>query len=456
MELLRSQVIEAGEGASKSYLKALWSMDRDLGTFFFSCAVACLMFSASLPLASSASLFVGGGTACQATVSSQLNVSFEIEEDSRTCTYTFSYSSQGRTITLPENLVSVRVNLVGAKGGIGGPRRNSSGVTTYSSSLSYVGKFSGDIPNPSGKTLEIYTGATGNNGNNNSLAETGYNAGPPGGISSYVEGSGGNGGATGGMPASPQGGTGGSGGAATIVVVDAIPLFAGGGGGTGGTARRSEDNNIAGGAARNSPTATAPNSEGGDGGSYSGSPTNTSCTAAGGGGGGGGGGMYGGLGGAGVFNQCTGSGASSGGYPGTNGSDFPLLNVASTFVQSTTELTGLNGGVVWIELIYKEQSTVNLNPLTSSSLVFGETYALTAATSSAGRVQFSINGKSIKNCKSKRSTSPDFIASCNYRLSSRRPITFKVIFTPDDTLNFLTSSQQSGLYSASRRTGARA
>jgi hypothetical protein len=368
-----------------------------------------------------------------------------------------------RDITLPLNLVSATILLSGASGGRGAPRTNSKAtlvavVTTPASSITSYGQISGSIPTPSGKVISINTGAPGSDGTYFVCDNTFHNGGA-GGTNSYSSGNGGLGGIQGcGSPNDGDAaGTGGGGGAATVAVIDSTPIFAGGGGGTGGTTRTTYDNgNLAGGAA---PMSNVSNSEVGS----NGAPgqqiwtasTNIGCPSNIGAGGGGGGGYRGGNQGTAATGTCGNHNytATTGGYPGLNGTDYGLTSLTSSYTAAAT--TSPVYGSAVITFIYKGQTTSTVT-LTSGSLVYRTLNSITATSNIAGKVTFRANGVVVAGCKNlaTKGTSPNFTATCPYKPSTHSPVTISVQILPtsSDFFGALISTAQ---YSVAARTGRR-
>ena len=358
--------------------------------------VAHILTATLLMAPSSASVTFASGTACQVIVSTTSNLSYSHDVGNQTCTYTFQHNSSTRSITLPDGLFETTITLQGARGGRGGQRG-----TTTASTNSYVGVFSGLIPNASGKTIQISTGARGTNGSNPTRNGTAQ-SGPSGGINSLGYGNGGSGGGIAGGYVSGQqsNGTGGSGGAATVAIIDGVGIFAGGGGGTGGSGRKHGDggvNSRAGGTSRSAATSTVfASSNGGNGGTNSGNSTSTAGFTWVGGGGGGGGGYSGGSGGSlGTLLFSGPSGASTSGYPGLNGSDYPLESTTSSYAlkETSVETPDADGSVVLV-VIYRA-STVTSISFSETTLQYRTLTPITAVTTVSGRVTFRANGKFI-------------------------------------------------------------
>jgi len=359
--------------------------------------------------------------------------------------------------------VSANLLLTGASGGRGAPRTNSKAtlvavVTTPASSVTSYGQISGSIPTPSGKVISINTGAPGSDGTYFVCDNTFHNGGA-GGTNSYSSGNGGLGGIQGcGSPNDGDAaGTGGGGGAATVAVIDSTPIFAGGGGGTGGTTRTTYDNgNLAGGAA---PMSNVSNSEVGS----SGAPgqqiwtasTNIGCPSNIGAGGGGGGGYRGGNQGTAATGTCGNHNytATTGGYPGLNGTDYGLTSLISSYTAAAT--TSPVYGSAVITFIYKGQTTSTVT-LTSGSLVYRALNSITATSNIAGKVTFRANGVVVAGCKNlaTKGTSPNFTATCPYKPSTHSPVTISVQILPtsSDFFGALISTAQ---YSVAARTGRR-
>ena len=417
--------------------------------------LACLAASGLVTAPSFASTTFASGTECQVTVSSTSNLTYSHDAGNRTCTFTFQHNSSARSITLPDGLYETTITLQGARGGQGGKRG-----TTTASTNSYVGQFSGVIPDSSGKTITISTGARGSNGSNPTRNGT-ARSGPSGGINSLGYGNGGSGGGIlGGYDSGQQSnGTGGSGGAATVAIIDGVGIFAGGGGGTGGSGRKHGDggvNSRAGGTASSTATSTVSESNnGGNGGSISGNSTSTAGFTWVGGGGGGGGGYSGGSGGSlGTLLFSGPSGASTGGYPGLNGSDYPLESTASSYALKATSVTTADAdGSVVLVVIYKA-STVTTISFSETTLQYRTLTPITAVTTVSGRVTFRANGKFISGCRRLTSNSSNsYSVTCMYKAANHAQVLIKAIFDPGPA--FYESTATTGKFQVVRRTNPR-
>ena len=405
---------------------------------------------------STASSIFADGTACQVTVSSTANLTYSHDVANRTCSIRFLFNSSTRSITLPSGLYETTITLQGARGGQGGERG-----TTRASTNSYVGVFSGVIPNSSGITIDISTGARGLDGSDpvrNGTAKVG----PTGGVNPLGYANGGIGGGILGAFVSGQNsnGTGGSGGAATIAVIDGQALFAGGGGGTGGSGRKNGNGGIdshAGGAARsNSSSTLSADSNGETGGTISGLVTADAAFTWVGGGGGGGGGYLGGSGGSlGILTRFDGTSSSStGGYPGQNGTDFPLESSSSSYLLNPTTVTTTDAdGSVVIVFIYKA-STATTVTFTATTLEFRTPSSIIATTSVAGRVSFKANSKYIPGCRRMRTNvANSYSVTCIYKPSSHSQLQITIYFDPGPA--YYESSVITGKFHVVKRTNRR-
>ena len=418
--------------------------------------VVCLTASGLVAAPSFASTTFASGTECQVTVTSASNLTYSHDAGNRTCTFTFQYNSSANSITLPDGLYETTITLQGARGGQGGTRG-----TTTASTNSYVGQFSGVIPDSSGKTITISTGARGSNGANprrNGTAQSG----PSGGINSLGYGNGGSGGGiTGGYDSGQQSnGTGGSGGAATVAIIDGVGIFAGGGGGTGGSGRRHDyggERSHAGGTASSTATSTvSASNNGGNGGTRSGNNNSFDAWTWVGGGGGGGGGYAGGAGGSlGWLDRFAGpSGPSTGGYPGLNGSDYPLESTISTYALKATSVTTSDAdGSVVLVVIYRA-STVTSISFSETTLQYRTITPITAVTTVSGRVTFRANGKYIPGCRRLKSNSSNsYSVTCMYKASNHTQVLIKAIFDPGPA--FYESTATTSKFQVIKRTSPR-
>ena len=418
--------------------------------------LACLAASGLVTAPSFASTTFASGTECQVTVSSTSNLTYSHDAGNRTCTFTFQHNSSARSITLPDGLYETTITLQGARGGQGGKRG-----TTTASTNSYVGQFSGVIPDSSGKTITISTGARGSNGSNPTRNGT-ARSGPSGGINSLGYGNGGSGGGIlGGYDSGQQSnGTGGSGGAATVAIIDGVGIFAGGGGGTGGSGRKHGDggvNSRAGGTASSTATSTVSEStNGGNGAGNSGNNNTLDAWTWVGGGGGGGGGYSGGSGGsAGTlsFNKGT-SAPSTGGYPGLNGTDYPLESTTSSYAlkETSVETPDADGSVVLV-VTYKG-STVTTISFSETTLQYRTLTPITAVTTVSGRVTFRANGKFIPGCRRLTSNSSNsYSVTCMYKASNHTQVLIKAIFDPGPA--FYESTATTSKFQVIKRTSPR-
>jgi hypothetical protein len=419
--------------------------------------LACLAASGLVTAPSFASTTFASGTECQVTVSSTSNLTYSHDAGNRTCTFTFQYDPSARSITLPDGLYETTITLQGARGGQGGKRGN-----TTASTNSYVGQFSGVIPNSSGKTITISTGARGSDGDD-PIRDDYAKSGPSGGMNSLGYGNGGSGGGiTGGYDAAQQSnGTGGSGGAATVAIIDGVGIFAGGGGGTGGSGRKHGDNGVnsrAGGPAISTATSTVSDNNGGNGAGLSGDNSTIANGTWVGGGGGGGGGYSGGSGGLlGTLRTAypnPNSTASTGGYPGLNGSDFPLESTASSYALKATSVTTADAdGSVVLVVIYKA-STVTSISFSETTLQYRTLTPITAVTTVSGRVTFRANGKFIPGCRRLTSNSSNsYSVTCMYRAANHAQVLIKAIFDPGPA--FYESTATTSKFQVVRRTNPR-
>jgi hypothetical protein len=423
-----------------------------IGLFSF----AILSSSFQIPIANAATY--ASGTPCEVVVSSSANLSYSLNSGARQCTYNFAYNATSRTITLPSNLVSAVITLIGASGGRGGPRNDGS-TTTYALSSSYVGQYSGTIPSASSKQIEIHTGGIGANGTN-PTRDGAFHSGAAGGITSYS--SGGNGGIGGGQRGAyvnlyyPSG-TGGGGGAATVAVINGTPIFAGGGGGTGGTGRKDLNVNWEGGAAYSNANSQASQFDGVAGGDNPSSDGDTSCGSNGGAGGAGGGGYQGGNGGIYGAPRCNAPKVfiqSTGGYPGSNGSTYPLQTTASSYVLSSSLATGLAGGVATIVITYKGTATATLS-IPTGDLVYRQAKVISVTSSVAGRITFTVAGKIVPGCKNKASSAANsYTVTCSYLPSTHNLVIMTATFDPTDP-DFIGTVPVSAQFQVANRTGPR-
>lgn len=410
------------------------------------------VFSATPSIASSTYAL---GTPCQVSVSSTSSLTYSHDSANRTCTFTFLHNLSTRSITLPSNLYEARITLQGARGGQGGKRG-----TVLASTNSYVGIFSGLIPNSSGKVISISTGARGVNGNNPTRNGT-AKAGPVGGISALGYASGGSGGGISGGYDSAQAsnGTGGSGGAATVAIIDGIAIFAGGGGGTGGSGRKHGDggvNSHAGGAARSSATSIVTASEvGGSGEGLSGNNNTTDAYTWVGSGGGGGGGYSGGTGGSrGTLLFSGPSGPSTGGYPGVNGTDYQLESITSSYALKATNITTSDAdGSVVLVFIYKASTEATIT-FAATTLEYRTLSPIIATTSVAGRVTFKENSRNIPGCRRLKTNSDNsYSVTCMYKPANHTQIQISIFFDPGPT--YYESSAITAKFHVVKRTNLR-
>ena len=424
-----------------------------IGLFLFAILGANIQFTNA-----NAATFASG-TPCEVIVSDISNLTYSHNSGTRQCTYTFSYNATARTITLPTNLVSATIALTGARGGQGGPRDDGP-TTTYSSTSSYVGVFSGTIPSSSSKQIEIHTGGIGVNGTNPNRNGTFY-SGPAGGSTSY--GSGGNGGTGGGQRGSMDagnsmfpGGTGGGGGGATVAVINTTPIFAGGGGGTGGTGRKDNNVNWEGGAAISGSTSQASQLNGVKGEDNPSTNTDNSCSSNGGAGGGGGGGYQGGNGGIYGAPRCNAPKAfvqSTGGYPGSNGTSYSLTSTSSSYVSRSTATTDSTAyGSVVIVLVYKGTATATLS-LPAGNLVYRQATTISDTSTVAGKITFRANGKILPGCKNKVARA-NVVVTCSYKPSTRNSVTITATLDPTDP-DFIGTVSVSAQFQVGNRTGPR-
>lgn len=416
----------------------------------------------NLQIQSASAVAFASGTPCAVIVSDSSNLTYSHNSGTRQCTYTFSYNATVRTITLPTNLVSATLSLTGARGGQGGERYNASAtatpkVTTYSSTVTYVGQYSGTIPAASSKLIEINTGNIGSDGQN-FPCDNNSHPGGIGGTSSYVSAVGGQGGSQGcGTPNNGEaGGTGGGGGGATVAVINTFKIIAGGGGGTGGTGRNRYDNaNLAGAGASstNSSNYVSGTNAGESGGDVL-QMSNTGCTSN---IGGGGGGLIGGYGGTIGVHICGThvATAAGGGYPGLNSTSSVLTNTSTSYISKSTDTTDATAyGSAVIVLIYKGTTTATLT-IPSGDLVYRQLKVLAITSSVAGKITFTSAGKVLPGCKNKAANSVNsYTVTCSLRPSTRNTMTITATLDPinSDYIGTVTSSAQ---LLVGKRTGPR-
>jgi hypothetical protein len=423
----------------------------------------CAILGANIQFTNANAATFASGTPCEVIVSDISNLTYSHNSGTRECTYTFSYNATVRTITLPTNLVSATMVLTGARGGQGGERYNASAtavpkVTTYSSTNTWVGKYSGTIPSASSKQIEINTGNIGSDGQNftcNGISHPGA----PGGTSSYVLGVGGQGGSQGCATQSngEAGGTGGGGGGATVAVINSLKIFAGGGGGTGGTGRNANDNaNLAGAGASstNSSNYVSGTNAGESGGNVL-EMTNNGCTSNIGGGGGGGGGLIGGFGGIIGYHKCSthDATAAGGGYPGLNSTSSLLTNTSTSYILKSTDTTDSTAyGSVVIVLIYKGTTTATLS-LPTGNLVYRQATIISDTSTVAGKITFRVNGKILTGCKNKVA-SANVVVTCSYKPSTHNAVIVTATLDPTSA-EFIGTVSSSAQFLVANRTGPR-
>jgi len=424
----------------------------------------CAILGANIQFTNANAATFASGTPCEVIVSDISNLTYSHNSGTRQCTYTFSYNATARTITLPTNLVSATITLTGARGGQGGQRYNASAtavpkVTTYSSTTTHVGQYSGTITSPSSKQIEINTGNIGSNGQNFTCDGISHTGGI-GGTSSYVSADGGQGGSQGcGIQSGGEaGGTGGGGGGATVAVINSSYIFAGGGGGTGGTGRAATNNsNLAGAAAFsfNSSNYVSGTNAGESGGSAL-MMSNDSCPSQIGSGGGGGGGLIGGYGGnAGIKSICNDHTATSakGGYPGLNSTSSVLTSTSSSYVSRSTDTTDSTAyGSVVIVLVYKGTATATLS-LPAGNLVYRQATTISDTATVAGKITFRANGKILPGCKNKVATA-NVVVTCSYKPSTRNSVTITATLDPTNP-DFIGTVSVSAQFQVGNRTGPR-
>jgi len=423
------------------------------------------IFISNLQISIASATTYASGTPCEVVVSSSTNLSYSLNESTRECTYIFSYNATARTITLPTNLVSASMVLTGARGGQGGERYNASAtavpkVTTYSSTDTWVGKYSGTIPSASSRQIEINTGNVGSDGQNftcNGISHPGA----LGGTNSYISGVGGQGGSQGCATQSngEAGGTGGGGGGATVAVINSLKIFAGGGGGTGGTGRNRYDNaNLAGAGASstNSSNYVSGTNAGESGGDVL-QMSNNGCTSNIGGGGGGGGGLIGGYGGTAGYHVCSThlATAAGGGYPGLNSTSSLLTNTSNSYILKSTETIDSTAyGSVVIVITYKGSTTATLS-IPTGDLVYRQAKLISLTSSVAGQITFTVAGKVLPGCKNRASNAANsYTVTCSYKPSTHSVVTITGTLDPTN-LDYLGTVSSSAQFLVGNRTGPR-
>jgi hypothetical protein len=413
----------------------------------------CAILGANTQFTNANAATFASGTPCEVIVSDISNLTYSHNSGTRQCTYTFSYNATVRTITLPTNLVSATITLTGARGGQGGPR-----TTMTASKSSYVGQFSGSIPLPSNKQIEIYTGEIGTNGTN-PVRDSIFHSGPAGGASHYA--SGGNGGSGGGQRGAyvtnyHPSGTGGGGGGATVALINSIPIFAGGGGGTGGTGRANSNANLEGGSAYSDATSQTSQTNGVTGEDNTYTDNNTSCQSNAGAGGGGGGGYQGGNRGEYGTSKCDDPKSfipSTGGYPGSNGTTYSLTSTSSSYVSRSTDTTDSTAyGSVVIVLVYKGTTTATLS-IPAGNLVYRQATTISNTSTVAGKITFRANGKILPGCKNKAATA-NVAVTCSYKPSTRNSVIITATLDPTDP-DFIGTVSVSAQLQVANRTGPR-
>lgn len=422
-----------------------------IGLFLFAILGANIQFTS----ANAATL--GSGTPCEVVVTNAVeneDIAKTHVSGSRQCTYTFSFKSTLRTITLPAYLDSATITLTGARGGLGGPRTNAS-TTTNALDESWVGVYSITIPSPSSKQIDIYTGGIGTNGTS-PLRDSTFKPGPSGGTNAFGSGYGGNGGGQRGKYVASSmysSGMGGGGGASTIAVIDGYQIFAGGGGGTGGVGRQSGNNNLQSGAAFSNPTLVTSTSNGVAGQDNYASDNDGSCYSNSGAGGGGGGGFKGGDGGDYGSANCTGGSysPSTSGYPGSNGATFLFGVVSNTHVKSTNAETGSSGGRAVIVISY--QDAVASLTIPSGDLVYRQATNISVTPNVAGKITFRVNGKVLPGCKGKAARA-EIEVTCSYKPSTRNFVTVLATLNPTSS-DYLGTVSSSARFFVANRTGPR-
>jgi hypothetical protein len=108
-------------------------------------------------------------------------------------------------------------------------------------------------------------------------------------------------------------------------------------------------------------------------------------------------------------------------------------------------------GIVLIRFLRNSTATVSL---ASGNLIYRTTKNITATSSSAGKIDFLANNKTIPGCRGVKVSSPSFTAICAYRPSVKAPVTITARFTPTDPAYF-SASVISSTYFVIPRAGSR-
>ena len=90
-------------------------------------------------------------------------------------------------------------------------------------------------------------------------------------------------------------------------------------------------------------------------------------------------------------------------------------------------------GIVLIRFLRTSTASVSL---AAGDLIYRTAKNVTASASSAGKIDFQANGKSIAGCRNIKVSAPSYSATCSYRPSVKSRVTITAKFTPTDSAYF--------------------